>query len=94
MTKPKITPANKEAYNVLHINAKEGNYSTFWQGKSGRWYPKLYMAIKDKESDSVNPEDYRYEKPFWRKHKVAIAVVLTAVIALVAAKFYFSKLCK
>ena len=94
MTKTKITPANKETYNVLHINAKEGNYSTFWQGKSGRWYPKLYQAAKDNAQYAVNPEDYRYDKPFWREHKVAIAVIVTAVVALVAAKFYFTKVRK
>lgn len=91
MTKSKITSIKKEDYTVLHINAKEGKYSTFWQGKSGRWYPKLYQAARDDAQNAVNPEDYRYEKPFWREHKVAIAVIVTAVVALVAAKFYFTK---
>lgn len=53
----------------VHISARPGYPSVFWQGKSGKYYRTIKEARTDKEVGTVNPEVYVYHKSFWNLNK-------------------------
>lgn len=78
-----------EEYNptAVHVSAAEGQPSTFWKSKSGKYYRTKKEAIEDK-GDAVNPADYEIEVSFFTKYKTYILTALVGAI-VVAAMFYF-----
>ena len=74
---------------VIHVSSKEGDPSTFWQGKSGRYYRTKKQAIEDDKKKAVNPSDYEVKVSFLVKYKNYILAALVAAI-LAAAVIYFA----
>lgn len=74
---------------VVHVSSKEGEPSTFWQGKSGRYYRTKKQAIEDDKNYAVNPADYEIKVSFLVKYKNYILAALVAAI-LAAAVIYFA----
>lgn len=69
---------------VLNISAQPGQPSTFWQGKSGRWYRTKNHAISDKEEYAVNPDDYAIGKSWFQRNPTLVAlIVVTLIISLI-----------
>lgn len=73
----------------IHIPAAEGQPSTFWKSKSGKYYRTKAEAIADTGKDTVNPEKFRIDKSFFTKYKVYILGALVAAI-ITAAIIYFA----
>lgn len=70
----------------MHISAAPGQPSTFWQGKSGRWYTNKQAAENDVAMNAVVPQEYVSEKSFWHRNKTTIIVLL--VLAALALSGY------
>lgn len=80
---------------VVHISAAEGDPSTFWMSKSGKYYLTKAEAEKDK-GKVVNPDDYKLNTSFLKKYRKYILAALIGAIVVagilyaapkIAAKF-------
>lgn len=76
---------------VVHVNAQEGQPSTFWVSKTGKYYRTKQEAIDDQGKTNVNPEDYAINVSFLVKYKnyilgAAIAALVTALLIYYAPK--------
>lgn len=83
-----MTPSNSTP-TVVHINAPEGQPSTFWKSQSGKYYRTKSEAIADEGKTNVNPNDYAIKVNFFVKYKNYILGAAVAA-AVAAALFYFA----
>lgn len=73
---------------IKHVSAKEGQPSTFWRSKSGKYYRTKKEAIADNGKNTANPSDYEISVSFLTKYKTYILGALVAAI-VAALLFYF-----
>lgn len=64
----------------INIQAKASDPSTFWQGKSGKYYRTLKEAKKDDGTGVYNPDSFRINKSLWSSHKHTIIYSLIAIL--------------
>ena len=74
---------------VIHVSAREGQLSTFWKSKSGKYYLTKKEATEDLGGTNVNPNDYAIQVSFFVKYRKYILGALVAAI-VAAAIFYFA----
>lgn len=77
-----IKTDSRTGINYMHISARPGQPSTFWQGKSGRWYKKLKHAELDDQKNEASPATYTYEKSFWEQNKKTVLWCLGFVVII------------
>ena len=74
---------------VVHVNAPEGQPSTFWKSQSGKYYRTKAEAIADEGKTNVDPNQYAIKVGFFVKYKnYILGATVAALVA--AALFYFA----
>lgn len=77
---------------VVHVSSPEGQPSTFWKSKSGKYYRTKAEAIADKGTTAVNPNNYSIEVSFFSKYKKYILGALVAAIVATAVIYFAPKI--
>lgn len=84
-----MTKTTKYEPTCINIPAQQGQPSTFWKSKTGKYYRTKSEAVTDNKENAVNPEKFRIDKSFFTKNKTYILGALVAAI-VTAAIIYFA----